>query len=121
MSSASTGTLVARPIPSDQKGVGVPRIASRMSFWVEVESLRPLMRLDTENPVTKAASSVTAAASHVPPPLLKQLKPGGRLVIPVGSAFQVQQLVLVQKAADGAISTRQILPVSFVPLTGDHD
>jgi protein-L-isoaspartate(D-aspartate) O-methyltransferase len=64
---------------------------------------------------------VTAAASHVPPPLLKQLKPGGRLVIPVGSAFQVQQLVLVQKAADGAISTRQILPVSFVPLTGDHD
>jgi protein-L-isoaspartate(D-aspartate) O-methyltransferase len=64
---------------------------------------------------------VTAAASHVPPPLLKQLKPGGRLVIPVGSAFRVQQLVLVQKAADGAISTRQILPVSFVPLTGDHD
>lgn len=64
---------------------------------------------------------VTAAASHVPPPLLQQLKPGGRLVIPVGSAFQVQQLVLVEKAADGTISTRQILPVSFVPLTGDHD
>jgi len=64
---------------------------------------------------------VTAAASHVPPPLLKQLKPGGRMVIPVGSSFMVQQLLLVEKAADGEISTRQILPVRFVPLTGDHD
>ena len=64
---------------------------------------------------------VTAAASHVPPPLLRQLKPGGRMVIPVGSSFMVQQLLLVEKAADGEISTRQILPVRFVPLTGDHD
>ena len=64
---------------------------------------------------------VTAAASHVPPPLLKQLKPGGRMVIPVGSSFMVQQLLLVEKSADGEISTRQILPVRFVPLTGDHD
>ena len=63
---------------------------------------------------------VTAAASHVPPPLLKQLKPGGRMVIPVGSSFMVQQLVLVEKAPDGQITTRQILPVRFVPLTGDH-
>jgi protein-L-isoaspartate(D-aspartate) O-methyltransferase len=63
---------------------------------------------------------VTAAASHVPPPLLKQLKPGGRMVIPVGSGFMVQELVLVQKARDGRITTRQILPVRFVPLTGDH-
>ena len=61
---------------------------------------------------------VTAAASHVPPPLLRQLKPGGRMVIPVGAAFMVQQLMLVEKNLDGTVSTRQILPVAFVPLTG---
>ncbi len=64
---------------------------------------------------------VTAAASHVPPPLIRQLKPGGRMVIPVGSPFQTQQLVLVEKGQDGAVRTRQILPVRFVPLTGDHE
>jgi protein-L-isoaspartate(D-aspartate) O-methyltransferase len=61
---------------------------------------------------------VTAAASHVPPPLIRQLKPGGRMVIPVGAAFMVQQLMLIEKNADGTVSTRQILPVAFVPLTG---
>ncbi|OUL99279.1 protein-L-isoaspartate O-methyltransferase [Variovorax sp. JS1663] len=61
---------------------------------------------------------VTAAASHIPPPLVRQLKPGGRMVIPVGAAFMVQQLMLVEKNADGTVSTRQILPVVFVPLTG---
>jgi protein-L-isoaspartate(D-aspartate) O-methyltransferase len=61
---------------------------------------------------------VTAAASHIPPPLLRQLKPGGRMVIPVGAAFMVQQLMLVEKNLDGTVSTRQILPVAFVPLTG---
>jgi protein-L-isoaspartate(D-aspartate) O-methyltransferase len=63
---------------------------------------------------------VTAAASHIPPPLLRQLKPGGRMVIPVGSAFLTQQLMLVEKGQDGAIKTRQLLPVAFVPLTGKH-
>jgi protein-L-isoaspartate(D-aspartate) O-methyltransferase len=61
---------------------------------------------------------VTAAASHIPPPLIRQLKAGGRMVIPVGAAFMVQQLMLVEKNADGTVSTRQILPVAFVPLTG---
>jgi len=61
---------------------------------------------------------VTAAASHIPPPLLRQLKAGGRMVIPVGAAFMVQQLMLVEKNLDGTLSTRQILPVAFVPLTG---
>jgi protein-L-isoaspartate(D-aspartate) O-methyltransferase len=59
---------------------------------------------------------VTAAASHVPPPLIRQLKPGGRMVIPVGGAFVTQQLTLVKKEADGRIHTRQLLPVAFVPL-----
>jgi protein-L-isoaspartate(D-aspartate) O-methyltransferase len=63
---------------------------------------------------------VTAAASHVPPPLIHQLKNGGRMVIPVGSRFMVQQLLLVEKDAAGTVTTRQILPVRFVPLTGSH-
>ena len=63
---------------------------------------------------------VTAAADHVPPPLIRQLKSGGVMVIPVGSRFMVQQLVLVTKDATGSLTTRQVLPVRFVPLTGEH-
>lgn len=63
---------------------------------------------------------VTAAASSVPPPLIRQLKPGGRLVIPVGGSFFTQTLMLVEKRPDGRIRSTQILPVSFVPLTGEH-
>ena len=63
---------------------------------------------------------VTAAASHIPPPLVRQLKPGGILIIPVGAPFQVQQLTLVEKDDEGELTTRQILPVSFVPFTGEH-
>jgi protein-L-isoaspartate(D-aspartate) O-methyltransferase len=63
---------------------------------------------------------VTAAAGFVPPPLVEQLRPGGRMVIPVGSVYGAQNLVLVRKAPDGAITTRTILPVRFVPLTGGH-
>jgi protein-L-isoaspartate(D-aspartate) O-methyltransferase len=63
---------------------------------------------------------VTAAASHIPPPLLKQLKPGGRMIIPVGERFYVQYLMLVEKNEQGKLKTRQILPVAFVPFTGGH-
>lgn len=63
---------------------------------------------------------VTAAASHIPPPLIKQLKSGGRMIIPVGSPFMTQQLMLVKKEKDGTIRTEQVLPVIFVPLTGGH-
>jgi protein-L-isoaspartate(D-aspartate) O-methyltransferase len=66
------------------------------------------------------AIMVTAAASHVPPPLVRQLKPGGRMVIPVGTGFLTQHLLLIEKAQDGALATRQVLPVRFVPLTGRH-
>lgn len=61
---------------------------------------------------------VTAAASHIPAPLLRQLKPGGRMVIPVGGPFALQHLVLVERDAEGRAKTRQLLPVRFVPLTG---
>ena len=60
---------------------------------------------------------VTAAASHIPPPLVQQLKPGGTMIIPVGGPFTTQYLLLVRKGADGKVTTRQILPVVFVPLT----
>lgn len=63
---------------------------------------------------------VTAAASHVPPPLIQQLKPGGRMVIPVGGRFQIQSLLLIEKTLEEEIITRQITAVRFVPLTGDH-
>ena len=58
---------------------------------------------------------VTAAAGGIPPPLLDQLRPGGRMVIPVGGAFALQHLVLVEKAADGKVRTRQTLPVALRP------
>lgn len=61
---------------------------------------------------------VTAAAGHVPPPLIKQLKPGGRIVIPIGGTYQVQMLMVVTRDASGTLKTRQVLPVRFVPLTG---
>ena len=63
---------------------------------------------------------VTAAASHVPPPLIEQLKPGGRMVIPVGAQFMTQLLLLLEKGDDGEVVTRQIGAVRFVPLTGEH-
>ena len=63
---------------------------------------------------------VTAAASQIPPPLLEQLKPGGRMVIPIGAAFLVQELMLIEKLADGSIRTEALLPVAFVPLVGRY-
>ena len=61
---------------------------------------------------------VTAAADHIPPPLINQLKPGGRLIIPLGSPFTVQQLVLVTRDSEGQVTERPIIPVRFVPLLG---
>ncbi len=61
---------------------------------------------------------VTAAADKIPPPLVNQLKVGGRIVIPVESGFLTQTLTVVEKRVDGSVTTRQILPVRFVPLTG---
>ncbi|MDJ0893905.1 MAG: protein-L-isoaspartate(D-aspartate) O-methyltransferase [Alphaproteobacteria bacterium] len=60
---------------------------------------------------------VTAAAGHVPPPLIQQLKPGGRMVIPVGSVYGPQYLTLVEKSDEGRVKTRQLMAVRFVPLT----
>jgi protein-L-isoaspartate(D-aspartate) O-methyltransferase len=59
---------------------------------------------------------VTAAAGYIPPALVEQLKPGGRMVIPVGSVYGVQNLILVEKDAAGEVTTRNLLPVRFVPM-----
>lgn len=64
---------------------------------------------------------VTAAASHIPPPLVSQLKSGGRMVIPVGPPFMTQNLMLVVKDGEGKVRTQVLLPVAFVPLTGTGD
>jgi protein-L-isoaspartate(D-aspartate) O-methyltransferase len=63
---------------------------------------------------------VTASANHIPPPLVEQLKPGGRMVIPVGNPFQTQTLMLVTKGTKGShdIQVRSLMPVAFVPLVG---
>ncbi len=99
-----------------------------------VSSRERLQRLGYDNVTTKLGDGyfgwevhapfdsivVTAAASHVPPPLIAQLKPGGRMVIPVGGRFMTQMLLLLEKGDDGEIVTRQIGAVRFVPLTGEH-
>lgn len=59
---------------------------------------------------------VTAAAEHIPPPLIKQLKDGGKMIIPVGSPFLNQALILVEKNGE-EITTTSLLPVRFVPFT----
>jgi protein-L-isoaspartate(D-aspartate) O-methyltransferase len=64
---------------------------------------------------------VTAAAPHIPQPLIDQLRPGARLVIPVGLPYSYQELMVVEKRANGEIETWRVLGVSFVPLTGDHE
>ena len=98
------------------------------------EAEQRLVRLDYRNVQVKIADGyygwpehgpfdaiiVTAAASYIPPPLVRQLKPGGRMVIPVGASFLTQYLMLVEKQPDGSVVSQQILPVSFVPLTGRH-
>ncbi len=60
---------------------------------------------------------VTAVGPEIPPALVEQLKPGGRLVLPVGPVHGAQNLTVVTRLAEGGMETRQVLPVAFVPLT----
>jgi protein-L-isoaspartate(D-aspartate) O-methyltransferase len=62
---------------------------------------------------------VTAAAERVPPPLIEQLKPGGRLIIPIGGEFSIQNLILIEKNTDGSTVQKELLSVRFVPMTGE--
>jgi protein-L-isoaspartate(D-aspartate) O-methyltransferase len=61
---------------------------------------------------------ITAAAGFVPPPLIEQLKEGGRIIAPIGSPFGNQTLMLITKDENGKIQSKRLLPVMFVPMTG---
>jgi protein-L-isoaspartate(D-aspartate) O-methyltransferase len=96
-------------------------------------SAEVLKRLNYDNVTVKAGDGylgwpehapfdgiiVTAAADEIPPPLLQQLKPGGKLVIPVGEEHGYQELLLIEVGDDGKVSKRSVLPVRFVPMTGE--
>jgi len=64
---------------------------------------------------------VTACAPEIPPPLVAQLKPGGRMVVPVGRPYGHQDLTVVTKNADGTIAEKPVLPVAFVPLVREKN
>lgn len=64
---------------------------------------------------------VTAAATHIPGPLIDQLKPGARMVIPLGQPFFHQELTLVEKDEKGELHIRDVLGVAFVPFQGERD
>lgn len=64
---------------------------------------------------------VTAAASHIPPALIEQLKPGGRMLIPIGLPHMYQELMLLTKDEDGTTHTESLLGVAFVPLITDEE
>jgi protein-L-isoaspartate(D-aspartate) O-methyltransferase len=64
---------------------------------------------------------VTAAAPYIPEPLIEQLKPGGRMAIPLGRPYGRQELELVRKTDNGEIETRSVLAVAFVPLVDVRD
>ena len=61
---------------------------------------------------------ITAAAGFVPPPLIEQLKPGGRMILPLGSPFGAQTLVLITKDDKGKVRSKSLMPVRFVPMLG---
>ena len=62
---------------------------------------------------------ITAAANHIPPPLIKQLKAGGRMILPLGSTVFSQTLTLVTKDQQGELTVEQLGAVAFVPMTGE--
>jgi protein-L-isoaspartate(D-aspartate) O-methyltransferase len=93
-----------------------------------------LRRLDYDNVTVRAGDGyagwpehapfdgiiVTAAAEHIPRPLIEQLKPGGKLVIPRGEQRGYQELLVVEVDAEGKVSEKAVLPVAFVPLTRER-
>jgi protein-L-isoaspartate(D-aspartate) O-methyltransferase len=98
---------VGRRAAEDLRKLGLTNVSTRIgdgyNGWPEAAPFDAIM--------------VTAAAPSVPQPLLDQLKPGGRLVIPVGAQWQTQELLVIDKLADGSTATRRTIPVRFVPLT----
>jgi protein-L-isoaspartate(D-aspartate) O-methyltransferase len=141
-------TQLARPMPNDrvlEVGVGSGYQAAILAGLSKrvygVEILAPLATAARERLVSLGCTNVTlrsgdgyqgwpehapfdvivvsAAPDRVPPPLIDQLAPGGRLVIPVGRYSQ--DLVLIEKRRDGTLSRSSVAPVQFVPMTGEAE
>jgi protein-L-isoaspartate(D-aspartate) O-methyltransferase len=138
-------TELARPSPSDrvlEVGTGsgyqaavISRLVARV-FSVELvdplaqSAASTLRRLGYGNVTVRSGDGylgwpeeapfdiiiVTAAPEEVPAALVAQLKPGGRLIVPVGRVYDVQDLQLIEKDAAGRVSTRSVIPVRFVPM-----
>ncbi|MGH8286746.1 MAG: protein-L-isoaspartate(D-aspartate) O-methyltransferase [Steroidobacteraceae bacterium] len=138
-------TELARPAPTDRalevgtgSGYQAAVLAGLVSHVYTIEIVEPLAReagqrlkkLGYENVTVRTGDGyagwpehapfdvilVTAAPEEVPAPLLEQLAPGGRLVVPVGRVFAVQELRLIEKDASGKLRTTRVAPVRFVPL-----
>jgi protein-L-isoaspartate(D-aspartate) O-methyltransferase len=143
-------TELARPTPSDRAlevGTGSGYQAAILSSLVarvfSVELVDPLAqsasailrRLGYSNVTVRSGDGylgwpdeapfdiilVTAAPEEVPAALVAQLKPGGRLIVPVGRVWDVQDLQLIEKDAGGKVKTRSIIPVRFVPMVKKRD
>jgi len=141
-------TELVRPTPTDRalevgtgSGYQAAVLASLVSHVYTIEIVPALARdaearlkqLDCDNVTVRAGDGyggwpehapfdiivVTAAPDRVPEPLLQQLKSGGRLVVPVGSRFGVQELLLLEKEPSGVVRTTRVAPVRFVPLLRD--
>lgn len=99
---------LAKRAAATLKGAGYPRVKVRHGDgyhgWDEAGPFDAIL--------------VTAAAPQIPPPLVRQLAKGGRMVIPVGRPFATQDLILVTKDEEGRVRTKSLYPVRFVPLTG---
>lgn len=89
----------------------------REQGYTEVHTRRADGYFGWEEAAPFDAIIVTCAAGHLPPPLWGQLKPGGRIVIPIGGPYETQRLVVVTKTPDGKRESRTITAVRFVPLT----
>ena len=143
-------TELARPSPADrvlEVGTGsgyqaavISRLVSRV-FTVELvdplaqSASAVLRRLGYSNVTVRSGDGylgwpdeapfdiilVTAAPEEVPAALVAQLKPGGRLIVPVGRAWDVQDLQLIEKDAGGKVKTRSVIPVRFVPMVKKRD
>jgi protein-L-isoaspartate(D-aspartate) O-methyltransferase len=101
----------------------IPELAQRAATTLAAEGYGNVMLLTGDGALGWPEEApfdaviVTAAARDVPPALIEQLRPGGRMVIPIGAPHSDQELVLITKDAAGEVDRRNVLPVAFVPLT----